>query len=57
MRIVFVVDPLAQLKAYKDSTVAMIEQAQQRVHHRLERFADVVCHVDAGGDAASRFKV
>ncbi|MEK9720120.1 MAG: glutathione synthase [Quisquiliibacterium sp.] len=32
MRIVFVVDPLAQLKAYKDSTVAMIEQAQQRGH-------------------------
>ncbi|MGA0794764.1 MAG: glutathione synthase [Quisquiliibacterium sp.] len=32
MRIVFIIDPLEQLKAYKDSTVAMIAQAQARGH-------------------------
>jgi glutathione synthase len=32
MRIAFVVDPLAQLKAYKDSSVAMMREAARRGH-------------------------
>ena len=32
MRIAVIIDPLEQLKAYKDSTVAMIAQAQARGH-------------------------
>jgi glutathione synthase len=32
MRVAFVVDPLAQLKAYKDSSVAMMREAARRGH-------------------------
>jgi glutathione synthase len=47
MRLAFVVDPLAGLKAYKDSSIAMMREAARRGHevHALE--ADAM-YVDAG---------
>ena len=35
MRVAFVVDPLASLKAYKDSSVAMMREAARRGHTLL----------------------
>ena len=32
MRLAFVVDPLADLKAYKDSSIAMMREAARRGH-------------------------
>ena len=42
MRIAFVVDPLAKLKAYKDSSVFMMREAAKRGH---EVFAFEACHM------------
>ena len=35
MHILFVADPLASFKIYKDTTFAMMREAQQRGHHVL----------------------
>ena len=51
MRFAFILDPLATLKAYKDSSVAMMREAQRRGHevHAMMREALVWA---GGGDAA-----
>ena len=38
MKLAFVLDPLARLKAYKDSSIAMMREAARRGHevHALE---------------------
>ena len=35
MHILFVADPLVSFKIYKDTTFAMMREAQQRGHHVL----------------------
>ena len=52
MRIAFVVDPLAQLKAYKDSSIAMMREAARRGHD-VHAFEARQMYVRAGRVRAS----
>ncbi|HET7774859.1 MAG TPA: glutathione synthase, partial [Azospira sp.] len=49
MRIAFIVDPLDQLKAYKDSSVAMMRAAERHGHEVWALQPEVLHWSQAGG--------
>ncbi len=51
MRIAFILDPLASLKAYKDSSVAMMREAHRRGHEVYAMMREAIVW-DGGGEAA-----
>ena len=51
MRIAFILDPLASLKAYKDSSVAMMREAHRRGHEVYAMMREAIVW-DGGGAAA-----
>jgi glutathione synthase len=49
MRLLFILDPLAELKAYKDSSVAMMRAAQARGHEVWVALVDALFWASASG--------
>jgi glutathione synthase len=54
MRLAFVLDPLARLKAYKDSSIAMMRAARRHGHELYAIMREDLCWRDAAAFAAAR---